>query len=222
MNEKRNYYYRILGLRPGASLVDIKAAYRSLVKLYHPDRDQSIDTELMYREIRAAYKELLNWNQFVRIDKKTSNGTKISTVDSCGSRDTTWNSGNLDTEYSNSSNTKTSLELKHFSYIFFSSIKGMTITYFVGGIVALVFACAPAVEEPYAGLVVLFHLIFWIFFVFLRYYSDPLEWSILMRSVVAILYGLLLFCLITFFHTEPVNNIIWTCIFAALYILLSL
>ena len=59
MNKDLDYYYRILGLRAGASQADIKKAYRSLVKLYHPDRDQSYDAEVMYREIRKAYKELI-------------------------------------------------------------------------------------------------------------------------------------------------------------------
>lgn len=32
------HYFQILGLKPGASLEEIKKAYRSLAKLWHPDR----------------------------------------------------------------------------------------------------------------------------------------------------------------------------------------
>ena len=62
MYRDRDYYYRILGLRTGASLDEVKAAYRRLVKLYHPDRNPSMDAEIMYREIRTAYEALLNSN----------------------------------------------------------------------------------------------------------------------------------------------------------------
>ena len=58
MNKNRDYYYKILGLRPGATPSEIKSAYRRLVKFYHPDRDQSADSETMYREIYTAYKTL--------------------------------------------------------------------------------------------------------------------------------------------------------------------
>ena len=68
MNEERDYFYRILGLRPGASQNEIKAAYRRLAKLYHPDYDQSPDTEVMYREIRKAYEKLLNWHLHNKMD----------------------------------------------------------------------------------------------------------------------------------------------------------
>ena len=60
MKEKREYYYRILGLKPGAASDEVKSAYRRLVKLYHPDRDNSPDAQSMYKEIRIAYKVLLD------------------------------------------------------------------------------------------------------------------------------------------------------------------
>ena len=60
MNKKREYYYRILGLKPGATPDEIKSAYRRLVKFYHPDRDNSPDSQSMYKEINIAYKALHN------------------------------------------------------------------------------------------------------------------------------------------------------------------
>ena len=56
--ERESYYYT-LRLQPGASTAEIKSAFRRLVKLYHPDHDQSLDAEVKYREIQTAYKELL-------------------------------------------------------------------------------------------------------------------------------------------------------------------
>ncbi|MCL1875210.1 MAG: J domain-containing protein [Synergistaceae bacterium] len=72
MNIERYYHYKILGLQIGASQAEIKKAYRSLVKLYHPDRDQSYDAEVMYREIHTAYKALL--------EQPFSNETSAETI----------------------------------------------------------------------------------------------------------------------------------------------
>ncbi|MDR1621099.1 MAG: DnaJ domain-containing protein [Synergistaceae bacterium] len=57
MNANDNFY-RALGLQPGASPDEIRAAYRRLAKLYHPDKDPSLDGEMRYREIRMAYDAL--------------------------------------------------------------------------------------------------------------------------------------------------------------------
>jgi len=68
----RNYYYKILGLRPGASQVEIKSAYRRLVKLYHPDMCKSADSMAMYKEVRTAYDKLSNWDYSSATDIKTA------------------------------------------------------------------------------------------------------------------------------------------------------
>jgi DnaJ-class molecular chaperone len=60
MSEERKYYYRILGLKPGASKDEIQSAYRELGQIYHPGIDDSMDTEIMFREIRVAYENLYN------------------------------------------------------------------------------------------------------------------------------------------------------------------
>jgi len=52
------YHYNILGLQPGASQEEVHSAYRRLVKLYHPDQDSSLDAEMKYKEISAAYNAL--------------------------------------------------------------------------------------------------------------------------------------------------------------------
>ena len=58
MNGVYDSFYRVLGLRPGASPAEIKAAYRRLAKHCHPDRDKSPDAEKRFKEIRTAYEAL--------------------------------------------------------------------------------------------------------------------------------------------------------------------
>ena len=55
--------YEVLGLKPGASETEIKAAYRELIKKYHPDRYQNNPlsdlAEEKTREINEAYENLM-------------------------------------------------------------------------------------------------------------------------------------------------------------------
>jgi len=55
--------YEVLGLKPGATEEEIKAAYRELVKKYHPDRYQDNPlndlAEEKMREINEAYETLM-------------------------------------------------------------------------------------------------------------------------------------------------------------------
>jgi hypothetical protein len=48
---------RILGLQPGASLREVKAAHRRLVKRHHPDAGGEVDA---FRRIDAAYRQLIS------------------------------------------------------------------------------------------------------------------------------------------------------------------
>jgi curved DNA-binding protein CbpA len=51
--------YRVLGVPPGASPEDLHDAYRRLVKLHHPDRnDGSADSSRRFQEIQEAYDEV--------------------------------------------------------------------------------------------------------------------------------------------------------------------
>jgi len=56
-------YYSLLGLKPGASISDIKKAYRAKALLYHPDRNQSQGAAEMFVRLSEAYQYLVN-NQF--------------------------------------------------------------------------------------------------------------------------------------------------------------
>ena len=50
--------YEILGLKPGASLKEIKNAYRNLALRYHPDKDYSEGNEERFVKISDAYQTL--------------------------------------------------------------------------------------------------------------------------------------------------------------------
>ena len=52
-------YYTVLGLREGASQIEIKNAYKNLVLIYHPDNKTSGSHKKML-EINEAYEELFN------------------------------------------------------------------------------------------------------------------------------------------------------------------
>ena len=57
MSEKRDYY-EVLGISKDASEQEIKKAYRSLAKKYHPDMNKSPDAEEKFKEINEAYEVL--------------------------------------------------------------------------------------------------------------------------------------------------------------------
>ncbi len=51
-------YYRIFGIDRNASAAEIKAAYRSLARKYHPDVSKEPDAEEKFKEISEAYQTL--------------------------------------------------------------------------------------------------------------------------------------------------------------------
>ncbi|CAN7537601.1 DnaJ domain-containing protein [Pseudorhodoferax sp. LjRoot39] len=48
-------HYLALGVGPGASLADIKKAYRQQAALHHPDRSTAADAATRFRAIQEAY-----------------------------------------------------------------------------------------------------------------------------------------------------------------------
>ena len=65
MNEIE-HYYQILGLQPGATEAEVREAYRTLVKVWHPDRfsgDPRLQEKAQekLKEINAAYKWVLDY-----------------------------------------------------------------------------------------------------------------------------------------------------------------
>lgn len=57
MAQKRDYY-EILGISKSASEADIKKAYRSLAKKYHPDVNKEADASEKFKEVQEAYEVL--------------------------------------------------------------------------------------------------------------------------------------------------------------------
>lgn len=67
---EKNDYYDVLGLKHGASVDEVKAAYKRLAKKYHPDLNKDSGAEEKFKEILEAYQVLsdsqkkANYDQF--------------------------------------------------------------------------------------------------------------------------------------------------------------
>ncbi|MGV3720743.1 MAG: J domain-containing protein, partial [Actinomycetota bacterium] len=63
MSDDLDRYYLILGLEPGASVEDVRLAYRDSVDAWHPDRfshapDRQQRAEARLKQINDAYRKL--------------------------------------------------------------------------------------------------------------------------------------------------------------------
>ncbi len=73
MSEKRDYY-EVLGVAKDASSADLKNAFRSLARKYHPDRSQEDNAEDMFKEIQEAYAVLSDEQKRAQYDRFGHNG----------------------------------------------------------------------------------------------------------------------------------------------------
>jgi len=48
-------YYEVLGVNRNASAEELKSAFRSLARKYHPDMNKEADAEEKFKEINEAY-----------------------------------------------------------------------------------------------------------------------------------------------------------------------
>ncbi len=56
-------YYKILGVRPNATLAEIKRAYREKAKILHPDLAGTSDRQELFNEVTQAYRVLSDSRQ---------------------------------------------------------------------------------------------------------------------------------------------------------------
>ncbi len=69
MADKRDYY-EVLGLSKGASDADIKKAYRSMAKKYHPDMNPgNAEAEAKFKEVNEAYDVLSDADKKAKYDQ---------------------------------------------------------------------------------------------------------------------------------------------------------
>jgi len=88
-------YYDVLGISKGASEDEIKKAYRSLAKKYHPDVNKAPDAEAKFKEINEAYEVLSDPNKkstydqfgFAGMDGAQANGGGFGGFGSMGGMD---------------------------------------------------------------------------------------------------------------------------------------
>jgi curved DNA-binding protein CbpA len=76
-------YYSILGVIPNAEDVVIKAAYRALVKIYHPDKNNHESEKI--KEINIAYEVLsdpIKRAEYDQIREETQNKANKTSFDS--------------------------------------------------------------------------------------------------------------------------------------------
>ena len=86
MKTQTKDYYRLLGVRPDATVLLIKKAYRKLAKQYHPDVNDSPDAADRFREITEAYDTLTDPDRRRRYDRLHGFGHTTSGTDDGSSR----------------------------------------------------------------------------------------------------------------------------------------
>ena len=74
MKTQAKDYYRLLGVRPDATVLLIKKAYRKLAKQCHPDVNHSPDAADRFREITEAYDTLTDPDRRRRYDRLHGTG----------------------------------------------------------------------------------------------------------------------------------------------------
>src|SRR5215470_16146849 len=80
MKTQEKDYYAILGVSCGATVTEIKRAYRKLAKQYHPDVNNNPDAAERFREITEAYDTLTDPDRRRRYDRLRGTNTGSKTT----------------------------------------------------------------------------------------------------------------------------------------------
>jgi molecular chaperone DnaJ len=80
MASKRDYY-EVLGINRGASNDEVRRAFRSLAKEYHPDVNKSPDAEAKFKEINEAYAVLSDSERRAAYDRYGHAGLEGMPID---------------------------------------------------------------------------------------------------------------------------------------------
>jgi len=242
MNEKLEYYYQVLGLKPGAAPGEIKSAYRRLVKVYHPDRDNSPDTLSMYKEIHIAYKALFNQATIGESDinsvnnrnysKKTSQTSGYSYKKAQQSNANSTKETSQDSSYSSERAKQSSANNRgNFNQQPTRIEKYKSKLFIMCMAIAMFYELIYGIDETNmlfkldSNMISLLFITSWILFVF--YYFKPSTWpGNLMRITAAIIYGLVFpfliayFCLFAGGFIETIDLVfIWYCTVSFAFVL---
>lgn len=71
-------YYKILQVPVNATATEIKAAYRRLAKLYHPDKNAIPEAEEKFKQIKEAYETLINTQRRLKYDAKRNKASTFT------------------------------------------------------------------------------------------------------------------------------------------------
>lgn len=77
-------HYAALGLRPSATLADIKKAFRQQASLHHPDKNTSPDAPARFRAVQLAYEVLTDETTRQTYDDNRRRNLLDSPIDTAG------------------------------------------------------------------------------------------------------------------------------------------
>ena len=72
--KKTSTYYTILNIEKNATSEEIRKAFKTMAKKYHPDHNSSPNASVQFRKIKEAYDTLINPKKRIQYDEKINKG----------------------------------------------------------------------------------------------------------------------------------------------------